>query len=407
MALMALRSLKIGDSELQHQLLGRAHRSSSQALAAYSEQAAHGGVAAAAGTTKAKKKSRSQGRKSGAVDAIAQRIVLDKLAGNALIWVINGECLIHLMLGFALRQETQRHMPHSHSEVRLVEWLIFAQLCMSLSWLRQLKRRFKVRPHHISQPPANPSFLWTWGREGFWTFALLASGAELLAYIKCTPAAEAADMEPATQSLMLLTLISIRILVNCMLVGCALYGLVLHRRQLVNICARNTRLAAATETAAATAAAAVAEAHASGAARHSFAQVVQGDSCGSMDTINIGVECQHTPSQYNTLHSDHNHTGAHSGSTETTPLLQSTDQPPIGSRTSTCSLSATPEDAAQSASKPSGRQSDGENDDDEHDSDALRSGVKKVKMYHQSEELDHDIIGLQKRMAHLWPFLWP
>ncbi|KAJ1939145.1 ATP-binding cassette-type vacuolar membrane transporter Hmt1, partial [Linderina macrospora] len=110
-------------------------------------------------------------------------------------------------------------------------------------------------------------------------------------------------------------------------------------------------------------------------------------------------------SQYGTLHSDHGHTDARSGSTETTPLISSTEQP-IGSRTSTCSLSATPEDATHSASKPA-RRPDTETEDDEHDSDALRSGVKKVKMYHQSEELDHDIIGLRKRMEHLWPFLWP
>ncbi|KAJ2849738.1 ATP-binding cassette-type vacuolar membrane transporter Hmt1, partial [Coemansia erecta] len=43
----------------------------------------------------------------------------------------------------------------------------------------------------------------------------------------------------------------------------------------------------------------------------------------------------------------------------------------------------------------------------ENDEDALKSGVKKMRMYHQSDELSHDIMGLRKRLRILLPFLWP
>ncbi|KAJ1875152.1 ATP-binding cassette-type vacuolar membrane transporter Hmt1, partial [Coemansia sp. RSA 990] len=46
-------------------------------------------------------------------------------------------------------------------------------------------------------------------------------------------------------------------------------------------------------------------------------------------------------------------------------------------------------------------------DPSELNSNALKSGAKKVKMYHQSDELNHDIMGLKRRLRLLAPFLWP
>ncbi|KAJ2783360.1 ATP-binding cassette-type vacuolar membrane transporter Hmt1 [Coemansia javaensis] len=47
------------------------------------------------------------------------------------------------------------------------------------------------------------------------------------------------------------------------------------------------------------------------------------------------------------------------------------------------------------------------NQDCEGDGNALASGAKKAKMYHQSDDLDHDIIGLRRRLRIVAPFLWP
>ncbi|KAJ2525159.1 ATP-binding cassette-type vacuolar membrane transporter Hmt1, partial [Coemansia sp. RSA 1935] len=46
-------------------------------------------------------------------------------------------------------------------------------------------------------------------------------------------------------------------------------------------------------------------------------------------------------------------------------------------------------------------------EDDELCDNALTSGAKKAKMYHQSDELSHDIMGLRQRLRLVIPFLWP
>ncbi|KAJ2608328.1 ATP-binding cassette-type vacuolar membrane transporter Hmt1 [Coemansia sp. RSA 1804] len=49
----------------------------------------------------------------------------------------------------------------------------------------------------------------------------------------------------------------------------------------------------------------------------------------------------------------------------------------------------------------------GGNDGDGDGDDALKSGAKKARMYHQSDELRHDMMGLRRRLRILAPFLWP
>ncbi|KAJ1961454.1 ATP-binding cassette-type vacuolar membrane transporter Hmt1 [Dipsacomyces acuminosporus] len=90
-------------------------------------------------------------------------------------------------------------------------------------------------------------------------------------------------------------------------------------------------------------------------------------------------------------------------STETTPLI-APDQEFVQSPQGLCKLPPTPPVLESSQSPPDDATGDSELD---LDANALRSGVKKVKMYHQSDVLNHDIMGVRKRLGLLLPFLWP
>ncbi|KAJ2810983.1 ATP-binding cassette-type vacuolar membrane transporter Hmt1, partial [Coemansia furcata] len=106
-------------------------------------------------------------------------------------------------------------------------------------------------------------------------------------------------------------------------------------------------------------------------------------------------------------------------STETTPLVTPATPRRLLTRDSNgdaqlelpsmCDLSATTRQPEDDNGDDDDDDATDEEDatDDDVDSDALRSGVKKVRMYHQSDELSHDIMGLRNRLRILLPYLWP
>ncbi|KAJ2716790.1 ATP-binding cassette-type vacuolar membrane transporter Hmt1 [Coemansia spiralis] len=265
------------------------------------------------------------------------------------------------MLVFALRQELVRAQNSDPQAVGLTAGLALAQMCVAAAWVLQLRHRYAPAKRQATrmQPPQQwpyaPCRSWTPGRECFWLLSLIASGLELHAYIACgNPRPEGPEAQSPLCSTMLRTLISCRIALNVALVACAAYGARLEQRQ-------------------------------------SQWQQQQEQlpppllhNADTMSTAYGATSCSalhETPSSTSTL------SRQSMGATETTPLI-------AGS-------SASGERVADHLNLAM--------DDGNEDSatNALTSGAKKTKMYHQSDDLSHDIMGLRRRLGILLPYLWP
>ncbi|KAJ2176009.1 hypothetical protein IW145_006593, partial [Coemansia sp. RSA 521] len=150
---------------------------------------------------------------------------------NGLVWLVVAESLVHTMLNFALRQELTRSQQPDARAIRLSSWLAFAQICIAVSWTYQLRHRYaassKRRAASVQQ---STLYSWTASRECFWLLSLIASTCELYAYIACGLSPLSAGSLSPLHSTMLRTLISIRLALNAVLVGCAVHGAYLGHR---------------------------------------------------------------------------------------------------------------------------------------------------------------------------------
>ncbi|KAJ2264980.1 hypothetical protein GGH14_006785, partial [Coemansia sp. RSA 370] len=123
---------------------------------------------------------------------------------NGLVWLVVAESLVHTMLNFALRQELTRSQQPDARAIRLSSWLAFAQICIAVSWTYQLRHRYAASSKRRA--------------------------ASLYAYIACGLSPLSAGSLSPLHSTMLRTLISIRLALNAVLVGCAVHGAYLGHR---------------------------------------------------------------------------------------------------------------------------------------------------------------------------------
>ncbi|KAJ2007439.1 ATP-binding cassette-type vacuolar membrane transporter Hmt1 [Coemansia thaxteri] len=331
------------------------------------------------------------------------------------------------MLAFALRQEIAR-LDQGDAAVRLASWLAVAQICVASAWLLQLRYRPQGRKavsRHAAPTGSagasvgdeyRPVYAWALGREWVWLASLIASACELYAYINCTPSQweENSDAQPATCSSMLRTLISIRIIANLLLVLAALHTLTLERTHRVLLTTQNA-LASATlpssllhQCPPAATPAAEDDDECAGAASYSSMATIDVEGGCTPATANAANVHPRLPLESEPLllgaAASYGATCKHSATH--TPLATSAAQrrPHHGLISSLSDLSSASreEDDEEDAAAVAGN-----NDDSDLQSDALRSGVKKVRMYHQSDELSHDIMGLRNRLRILLPYLWP
>ncbi|PIA18697.1 hypothetical protein COEREDRAFT_79698 [Coemansia reversa NRRL 1564] len=374
---------------------------------------------------------------SHAATATALRIGTLQQICNGVAWIVAAECLVHTMLVFALRQELMRDKHPDPHAIHITSWLALAQICTAASWVLQLRHRYtslKRKSAAAQQKLAVSICSWTPRRECFWMLALIASIYELYAYIACSPPpSENFSTQPPLGSTMLRALISIRIVFNSVLVVCAVYGAYLQahsRRALLAISQRrqeeqyhhqqyqqrreqeqNQRWTQDTLLS------------------HSVASDPTGycttnpqhASEGDNDVVLGGSERDEYPSDRkkhqkrpqlgqelssygatvsNTFHTSLSTTSTmshHSKSpTESTPLVASPHQ-----------IAEDVQQQQQQQHQHTVDHADVGDDEAAYSSNALSSGAKKVKMYHQSDDLSHDIMGLRRRLGLLAPFLWP
>ncbi|KAJ2702629.1 ATP-binding cassette-type vacuolar membrane transporter Hmt1 [Coemansia sp. IMI 209128] len=412
--------------------------------------------------TSTKAKPKSKGRSNGKVKAltaglsgIAARVDTLQQVCNLVVWMVIAECLVHTMLTFALRQEIGR-LGQGVAAINLASWLAFAQVCVAGAWLFQATNQYQppsslksakgeYRRHALTE--YRPIYRWSFSREWFWLLSLIASGSELYAYINCTPpqwensddtaSSSSGGGQPATRNLMLRTLICIRIIANALLVLAALRGLTLERAHRA-LFEQKAHAVAQRQQSPATM---VGDDDERGGASYSSMATIDINPtlpAGNHDVVGASdaLQRQSTQQQLGTYGAVGNSAfvDALSASnfasssrpsklsTETTPLVTPATPRRLLTRDSNgdaqleipsmCDLTA-------ETSQPKGNAEDDDDDDDEEDeeeedipdddysADALRSGVKKVRMYHQSDELSHDIMGLRNRLRILLPYLWP
>ncbi|KAJ2468197.1 ATP-binding cassette-type vacuolar membrane transporter Hmt1 [Coemansia sp. RSA 2337] len=414
-------------------------------------------------STKAKAKSKSKGNGkvkalTAGLSGIAARVDVLQQACNLVVWMLVAECLVHTMLSFALRQEIVR-LGQGVVATSLASWLAFAQICIAGAWLLQLPNQYQPPRSHKSAKVEHrrrtwaeyrPVYSWSFNREWFWLLSLIVSSCELYAYINCTPPQwENSDdagsgAQPATRNSMLRTLISIRIITNALLVLAALRGLTLERAHRA-LFEQKVRAVAQRQRSSATI---VDDEDERGAASYSSMATIDINptlSAANHDVVgNFGSDPAHLsvdnalqhqppPQQLGTygavgtspfvdaLNAGDFATSSRPSklSTETTPLVTPATPRRLLTRDSNgdaqlelpsmCDLSAAtrqPEDDNEDDDEDDDDQEEDATDDD-FNADALRSGVKKVRMYHQSDELSHDIMGLRTRLRILLPYLWP
>ncbi|KAJ2875493.1 ATP-binding cassette-type vacuolar membrane transporter Hmt1 [Coemansia aciculifera] len=411
--------------------------------------------------TQSKSKSKGNGKVkvlTAGLGGIAARVDVLQQACNLVVWMLIAECLVHTMLSFALRQEIVR-LGQGVAATSLASWLAFAQICIAGAWLLQLPNQYQPPRSHKSAKVEHrrrtwaeyrPVYSWSFNREWFWVLSLIASGCELYAYINCTPPQwENSDdagsgAQPATRNSMLRTLISIRIITNALLVLAALRGLTLERAHRA-LFEQKVRAVAQRQQVSATIADDEDE---RGAASYSSMATIDINptlSAGNHDIVgNFGGDPAHLPLDGALQHQSppQQQLGTYGAvgtsafvdalsvsdfatssrpsklSTETTPLVTPATPRRLLTRDSNgdaqlelpsmCDLSATtrqPEDDNEDDDEEDDDKEDAT--DDDFNADALRSGVKKVRMYHQSDELSHDIMGLRNRLRILLPYLWP
>ncbi|KAJ1731165.1 ATP-binding cassette-type vacuolar membrane transporter Hmt1 [Coemansia biformis] len=269
------------------------------------------------------------------------------------------------MLNFALRQELMRARRPDPPAVGLASWLALAQICIAGAWTLQLRHRYVLDKRQAArmQRAAASHWPWTPGREWFWLLSLVASVYELYAYIACgIPPRVSPGSQSPLHSTMLRTLISIRIALNAVLVATAAFIAPLERRERC-----------------------------------------QGQQLPEQQQQQLPQQQLPQPLSTHTPPDSYGATAC--GTFHTTPSTTSTL-----SQQSTGVTEATPLIAASDAgcAQVAGHMNIAMDDDDEPPgANALTSGAKKVKMYHQSDDLSHDIMGLRKRLGILAPFLWP
>ncbi|KAJ2680464.1 ATP-binding cassette-type vacuolar membrane transporter Hmt1 [Coemansia spiralis] len=314
------------------------------------------------------------------------------------------ESLVHAMLIFALRQEITRR-GDGELAIRLTSWIALSQICVVFSWVLQLQNRYKLRSSKDIAADLQPRiFSWAMRREYFWLFALVASIYELHAYITWSLRWDNPAAQPATANTMLRVLIAVRIFIISLLVICAFhasalqckYALLLDeskRRHEELLDEQRRRLASARSTQQLSTPGHC-KPNTSSNNRAATNPNAISSALGSYGAIGGSTFVHTTPSTTSTLSQQSK------ASTETTPLITpdhhaATDDPHRHSISDMGGLPPTSSHVTIS--------------DDSVDSqeDALKSGVKKVRMYHQSDELSHDIMGLRKRLSILLPFLWP
>ncbi|KAJ2746481.1 ATP-binding cassette-type vacuolar membrane transporter Hmt1 [Coemansia sp. BCRC 34301] len=419
-------------------------------------------------STKAKAKHKGKGcRKVKALTAglggIAARVDVLQQACNLVVLILTAECLVHTMLSFALRQEIVR-LGQGTAATRLATWLAFAQICIAAAWLFQLPRQHQPPRSNKSDKVVRRRtwadyrsvYSWSLKREWFWLLSLIASGCELYAYINCTPAQweSPSAIQPATSSSMLRALISIRIVTNALLVLAALRGLALERTHRA-LFRQKVRAIAAQRQQRQSAAMLDDEDDCGAASYSSMATIdinptlsagvnhdVVASNLGSassdlarlpLDTSNVSLHQSLQLGAYgaagagtfdNPLKATEFACATSSRpskiSTETTPLITpatlrrvlhcSSNGDTQVEIPSMCGLSATACQAEDDNEEDGNDEDDDEEEsatDDDANDDALRSGVKKVRMYHQSDELSHDLMGLRNRVRILLPYLWP
>lgn len=402
------------------------------------------------------KKSRKTVRAAIAAATKAERGIQEQLKVlkqicNLLLFFMVAETSVHTMLGFALRQEILRKEEGAQS-ISLVSWLIAAQICIATSWLYQLLHRYSLYTPKRSNKTTTAttaavemqqtqtivltsSYSWTFLREYFWLFALVFTICELLAYINCntwpqSSSSSSSSNKPSTCSTMLRILISIRLALNLLLVVAATHGLSLQRKcnqtmlKVVNWQKQQLQRNHAIVSGCAS------HATISSLLVHPTENTNNGDDVND-DGTNTTAPMSPVPAAAVTgklvsgdnpvLHSSLDITAMGSSGNDAhlpSSLIRGISQEQItpmmaAGVASYGAIAHNSNSFVGTSSIPSQQQetdgnesTDTDNNDDDSQ-DALTSGVKKVRMYHQSDELSHDMVGLRDRLRLLLPFLWP
>ncbi|KAJ2608999.1 ATP-binding cassette-type vacuolar membrane transporter Hmt1 [Coemansia sp. RSA 1365] len=371
---------------------------------------------------------------SHAANATALRIGTLQQICNGVTWLVTAECLMHTMLVFALRQELMRNKHPDPQAIHITSWLALAQICTAASWVLQLQHRYaslKRKSAAAQQKLAVSVCSWNLRRECFWMLALIASIYELYAYIACNPLpSENSGPQLPLGSTMLRALISIRIVFNSVLVVCAVYGAYLQGRRCRALLAISKRrqeeqyhhqqyqqrreqeqnqrwtqdtLLPHSVASDPTGYCTTNPQHASegdndvalgGSERNEYPS----NRRGNQKRPQLGKDLSsYGATVCNTFHTSLSSTSTMSqhskGPTESTPLVASPHQ--------------IAEDAQHTQQQHTVDHADVGDDEAAYSDNALSSGAKKVKMYHQSDDLSHDIMGLRRRLGLLAPFLWP
>ncbi|KAJ2454985.1 ATP-binding cassette-type vacuolar membrane transporter Hmt1 [Coemansia sp. RSA 2336] len=321
---------------------------------------------------------------------------------NGLVLLAAAQSLVHTMLDFALRQELARSKQPDTGAIRITSWLAFAQICIAGSWMIQLRYRYALSKRKAASMQQSTVYEWNAERELFWLLSLITSISELYAYIACSPS----DTEAFSplQSKLLRTLISIRIVLNLMLTGCAAHGGYLERQyQQLRREQQQSWMQAGS-------------ANYADAIPHSSAVVFEDNNSGSKTASNSDDESENHNVQQDTEQQRprlrrsetsqlmDSYGATSDGAFRTTPSTTSTVL-----QTEPCETTPLVADETHRAAHDTGAAAAAAYgmESSELSSDALKSGAKKVKMYHQSDELNHDIMGLKRRLRLLAPFLWP
>ncbi|KAJ1900373.1 ATP-binding cassette-type vacuolar membrane transporter Hmt1 [Kickxella alabastrina] len=288
---------------------------------------------------------------------------------NLLVWLLVAECLVHTMLDFALRQELVRRRQSSVA-ITLVSWLAFAQICTATSWVLQLRHKYLACDKFssvLSSAAAGSGFSWTASREFFWLFSLLVSVCELFVYVNCDSSWGAdSEVTPVTKHVMLWSLISVRIVLNTILVACAAYRMRLCNKYQHAVALQRQQQKRNT-----------------GESRLPVNPNVGPTITSSNTDFGGGAygAIDYDPSSPETGSSSSSGNGNNGmqSPTEFTPLV-----PPTFGRGNNTMM-----------------------DDSENQTEALRSGAKKARMYHQSNDYSPNMMSMRRRISILLPFMWP
>ncbi|KAJ1820447.1 ATP-binding cassette-type vacuolar membrane transporter Hmt1, partial [Coemansia sp. RSA 2599] len=247
-------------------------------------------------------------------------------------------------------------------------------MCFSAAWILQLRHRYTASGSQSPVVSERKRISWAALREISWMISLVASVLELVAYTSYSPSwpIAAPGIRPATRSMMLHTLISLRIVLNAALVSCATYRLALCRRlrcllQLESVRPRRCVNPSASST------------------------TVIGDGAvfGGMSTAYGAIDTDAYDPHSSTM-GPNSPVDANS-STETSPLVTAMSKKPHAGPSYSAQQQASAEISETEAQME----------------EALRSGAKKVRMYHQSGDYNPDMATIRRRLRIIMPFLWP